>query len=118
MERIAAEVDLRRFCQMAADTSPDGPWLETRLDALRSAVQTWYDYFGPGTGGQFHIVLDDDNYEHHHIQWCMNDYGTHPCWGEIDPGPEAVRLMGEALLSFTEEQLEVLAWCDWGGIHR
>lgn len=104
---------------MAAD--PDDR-IVSPYDILHVMVQHWYAHFGRVVGGQFHIVLDDGNYEHTHIRWCMDDYYRRDStWWTVDnpdPGAEAVVLMGGTLLSFSEQELAVLAWCDWGGISR
>jgi hypothetical protein len=40
-------------------------------------VEAFYGIPGNGVGGSLHIVLDDDNYEQHHIEWCVTYAEAH-----------------------------------------
>ena len=48
------------------------------LDTIKAYINCLYRLEGCCTGGLLHILLDDDNIEDHHIQWCLEECEKHP----------------------------------------
>lgn len=69
---------------------------------LFELINIYYEFYG--AGGSLHIVLDDGNYEDHHIKVCIeeakknNDY-----WGEV---------IGTMMLGLSEGEKEQI--CERG----
>jgi hypothetical protein len=36
-------------------------------------LKEYYEIDGNGVGGDYHIVLDDDNVENSHVEYCLNE---------------------------------------------
>lgn len=68
--------------------------------AIKWLVKLFYALPDNGAGGKLHVVLDDNNWEREHVQWCR-DRAT-----EADD-KAAVR-MAKVLLELTDDQLR--AW--------
>lgn len=43
----------------------------SRAIVMRLAIRSYYSIDGNGAGGSLHIVLDDNNLEDEHIQFCL-----------------------------------------------
>jgi hypothetical protein len=63
---------------------------------LIEAAKAYYSMPGNGVGGSLHIVLDDDNIEDSHIQWCI-DYAS-------SKGDNEGVLLGKMLLAASYTQ--------------
>lgn len=67
------------------------------LDAFKRLAREFYELPGNACGGSLHIVLDDQNWERDHVQFC---YGY-----AAGKGDEAGTRFAGALLRLTDEQL-------------
>jgi hypothetical protein len=65
---------------------------------LRKLIIGFYELPGNISGGKLHIVLDDDNWETHHVEWCLNE--------AIEAGDTDAIFMANVLLLFTEDERE------------
>lgn len=43
------------------------------LPEVRPLIDAYYALPGNLAGGELHVVLDDGNYERHHIRWCISN---------------------------------------------
>lgn len=71
---------------------------------LKAMIQAYYQMEGNSTGGSLHIVLDDGNYERHHVEFCLQ-------WAKDRDDPDGVMLAGHLLL-LTDEERRVLLGVD------
>lgn len=53
-------------------------YYKPEMDVLREYCNAFYKLPGCGCGGPLHILLDDDNYEDNHIQFCLDECSKYP----------------------------------------
>lgn len=84
---------------MARGPIPDKPTARPSVADVQRLIDAFYQFKGCEVGGGLHIVLDDENWEDSHIQWCIDTAETH--WSGH---AEATILLGRLLLSMTRTQ--------------
>lgn len=65
-------------------------------------INAYYKLPGVGLGGSLHIVLEDPNYQNHHVQWCINH--------AIEVGDIEGQILGELMLTMSKRQREKCGW--------
>lgn len=53
-------------------------YYKPEMDVLLEYCKTFYSLKDCETGGPLHILLDDNNYENHHIEFCLEECLKHP----------------------------------------
>ena len=73
----------------------DCKYFKPRINTIRQLISCLYELDGCCCGGAGHVVIDDENFEDHHIKWCI-EY----CETEAKDEEEAglVKLICEELL--------------------
>ena len=74
------------------------------LETIRAYIGCLYRLDGCCTGGLLHILLDDDNLEDHHIEWCLKQCEEHPENEESEIG----KLICKEYLKLTMPQRRLL----------
>ena len=87
------------------------------LETIREYIGCLYGLEGCCTGGLLHILLDDNNLEDHHIEWCLKQCEEHPENEESEIG----KLICKEYLKLTIPQRRLLCHdylpfpgCNWG----
>ena len=74
------------------------------LETIRAYIGCLYRIQGCCTGGLLHIMLDYDNLENCHIEWCLQQCEEHPECEESEIG----KLICKEYLKLTMEQRRLL----------
>lgn len=76
---------------------------------VKDFIKYYYDDLGHSAGGYLHIVLDDGNLEHEHIEFCRN---------ECEKNKDTFGMfLAEILMTFTVDELEEMYNTDWWGMN-
>lgn len=81
-------------------------YYDKHLDTIKLYITCLYDIDGCATGGLLHILLDDDNLEDNHIEWCLRQCEEHPECEESNIG----KLICKEYLKLTMEQRRLLSY--------
>lgn len=77
-------------------------------------VREWYDQPGNGVGGALHSVVDDDNTEDHHIEWCWKERASWNSWAEAGSddwtplNEPLMKQLVDALLALSETERDIV----------
>jgi len=67
---------------------------------LNAMIDAFYAKPGNICGGILHIVLDDENYETHHVEWCREE--------AVSANDQDAIFIADVLLLYTEEERAVV----------
>lgn len=68
---------------------------------IRACIEELYGLPECSTGGPLHIIVDDENVEDHHLDFCRQalEEGRHWSMDDADPvAVEAIKLVGKEIL--------------------
>lgn len=96
-ERWGIEVDewYERITALADNATPE-------MTAVAAAIKAFYQHPECGVGGPLHIVIEDNNVETHHIEWCMSPERNLEADWPADVIADA-RKIADSLLALTED---------------